>query len=123
MFADGAAPRSKTIMMMNRNNQSEFTITHNSGDKVDKPWGFRRQTTIMNAEAQLSSEAGGPTNDPNGFVPDMERRVLMNYLLLASLAGPVGIMGGAFIMFFIPRTSSGSGGAQNALDRNGDVIK
>lgn len=58
----------------------------------------------MNAEAQLSTEVGGPTNDPNGFVPDMERRVLMNYILLASAAGPIGIMGGAYISFFIPRS-------------------
>lgn len=56
----------------------------------------------MSAEATLRSRAGGPQKGPDGFVPDMQRRTLMNYLLLASTAGPVGLLGGGFLFFFYP---------------------
>ena len=54
--ANGAALRGRTIMKMNTNGQNEFTITHNTGDTVEKPWGFKRQTVVMNAEVELSAD-------------------------------------------------------------------
>lgn len=47
----------------------------------------------------------------------------MNYILLAGTAPTVGILGGAYIDFFIPRTPKGGEGGTLALDRNGDVVK
>jgi len=57
------------------------------------------------------------------MVPSMEKRILMNYILLAGTAPTVGILGGAYIDFFIPRTPKGGEGGTLALDRNGDVVK
>ena len=57
------------------------------------------------------------------FVPDMQRRTIMNCLLLASAGVPVGWLAGGFIYFLIP--PGGGGDAQaglTALDANGDVV-
>ena len=62
-----------------------------------------------------------PSEEP--FVPDMERRMLMNYILLGSLVGSIGPLGYGFISFFIPPIQSGGDGGVDALDANGDVIK
>ena len=37
-----------------------------------------------------------------GFVPDMERRNVMNLVLVAGAALPVGWLGGGFIYFLVP---------------------
>jgi cytochrome b6-f complex iron-sulfur subunit len=57
------------------------------------------------------------------FVPDMQRRTIMNLVLLGGAAVPVGWMGGGFIYFFVPPTGGGGGGALTALDANGDAVK
>jgi len=36
------------------------------------------------------------------FVPDMQRRTIMNLVLLGGAAVPVGWMGGGFVYFFVP---------------------
>ena len=95
------------------NSQDEFTITH-LDNKVENPWGFRRQTTVMMAEATLNQD---------NFVPDMQRRTIMNLVLLGGAAVPVRWMGGGFIYFFVPPKGASGGGALKALDANGDVVK
>jgi cytochrome b6-f complex iron-sulfur subunit len=57
------------------------------------------------------------------FVPDMQRRSIMNLVLLAGAALPVGWMGGGFVYFFVPPSKGGDTGALKALDANGDVVK
>lgn len=57
------------------------------------------------------------------FVPDMQRRSIMNLVLLGGAAVPVGWMGGGFVYFFVPPTKGGGGGALKALDANGDAVK
>eukprot|EP00630_Chrysocystis_fragilis_P002487 CAMPEP_0197394216 /NCGR_PEP_ID=MMETSP1165-20131217/4752_1 /TAXON_ID=284809 /ORGANISM="Chrysocystis fragilis, Strain CCMP3189" /LENGTH=208 /DNA_ID=CAMNT_0042919905 /DNA_START=57 /DNA_END=683 /DNA_ORIENTATION=+ len=57
------------------------------------------------------------------FVPDMERRNLMNLILLFGGVGPVvTALGVPFILFLIPPGSSGGGAGVPALTKAGDAI-
>jgi len=56
------------------------------------------------------------------FVPDMQRRTIMNIILLGGAAIPVGWMGGAFVYFFIPPKSGGGGAGLVAKDALGDDV-
>ena len=57
------------------------------------------------------------------MVPDMNKRTLMNAILLLGGAGPVVAgLGVPFVLFFIPKASGGGGGSITALDRNGDAV-
>ena len=40
------------------------------------------------------------------FVPDMQRRTIMNLVLLGGAAVPVGWLAGGFIYFFVPRAAA-----------------
>ena len=68
----------------------------------------------MMAEAALNQD---------DFVPDMQRRTIMNLVLLGGAAVPVGWMGGGFIYFLVPPKGASGGGALKALDANGDIVK
>lgn len=57
------------------------------------------------------------------FVPDMQRRSIMNIILLTSSGVPVLWMLAGFIYFFIPPTGNGDSSGVSALDANGDVVK
>lgn len=70
----------------------------------------------MNGDVTLS---GG-----DEFVPDMERRNIMNLILLFGGALPaVGGLGIPYILFFIPRGGGGGTGGLNALTKEGDPVK
>lgn len=56
------------------------------------------------------------------FVPDMQRRSIMNLVLLGGAAVPVGWMGGGFIYFFVPPGGGAGTGALKALDAKGDPV-
>lgn len=56
------------------------------------------------------------------MIPDMEKRNLMNLILLGSLTATIGSLGGPFAYYFYPSVGGGGGGALPALDANGDVI-
>lgn len=57
------------------------------------------------------------------FVPDMQRRTIMNVLLLGAVAAPVAWLGGGFIYFFVPAGGgAGSGMGLVAKDANGDDV-
>lgn len=56
------------------------------------------------------------------FVPDMQRRTIMNLVLLGGAAVPVGWMGGGFIYFFVPPSGGAGTGALKALDAKGDPV-
>lgn len=66
------------------------------------------------AEATLSED---------DFVPDMQRRSIMNLVLLGGAAVPVGWLGGGFIYFFVPASKGGGGAGLKALDAKGDAVK
>jgi len=58
----------------------------------------------------------------DAFVPDMERRSLMNLILLGSAGLTVGGLGGPFIYFFLPPSTGGGGGGVTAKDALGADI-
>ena len=57
------------------------------------------------------------------FVPDMQRRTIMNLVLLGGAGVPVLWLAGGFIYFFVPPTAGGGGGGLIAKDANGDDVK
>jgi len=58
----------------------------------------------------------------DAFVPDAEKRGLMNLILLGSVAATVATLGGPFIYYFYPAGLGGSGGGVIAKDALGDDI-
>jgi len=56
------------------------------------------------------------------FVPDMQRRTIMNLVLLGGAAIPVGWLGGGFVYFFVPPGGGGGGGGLVAKDALGDDV-
>jgi len=58
----------------------------------------------------------------DGFVPDMQRRTLMNLVLLGGAGVPVLWMGGGFVYFFVPPGGGGGGAGVTAKDAKGDDV-
>merc|ERR1719152_1083662 len=58
----------------------------------------------------------------DGFVPDMQRRTIMNLVLLGGAALPVGWLAGGFIYFLVPPGGGGGGGGLVAKDALGDDV-
>jgi cytochrome b6-f complex iron-sulfur subunit len=56
------------------------------------------------------------------FVPDMDRRKLMNTILLGSVGLNVLGLAVPYIAFFVPRTGGGAGGGLAAKDALGDDV-
>jgi len=56
------------------------------------------------------------------FVPDMQRRTIMNLVLLGGAGVPVAWLGGGFVYFFIPPSKGGGGGGLIAKDALGDDV-
>jgi hypothetical protein len=57
------------------------------------------------------------------FVPDMQRRTIMNLVLLGGAGVPVLWLGGGFIYFLVPPSGGGDGGGVTARDALGaDVL-
>jgi len=59
----------------------------------------------------------------DAFVPDLQRRTVMNLVLLGGAAVPVGWLAGGFIYFLIPPSGGGGGGGLKAKDALGDDVK
>jgi cytochrome b6-f complex iron-sulfur subunit len=84
------------------------------------------------AQPQVGSPASGAsavTRNPDvvmsgaeDFVPDMQRRTVMNLVLLAGAAVPVGWLGGGFIYFFVPPSGGGGGAGLVAKDALGNDV-
>ena len=109
--------RATSLSAKQQNGDDEFTVSNNDGDS--KPffaaWGGDKPATVaMGSEAALN---------PDVFVPDMERRMIMNYILLGSSAVTVGAMAFAYIDFFVPPQQKGGSGATAALDALGNPVK
>ena len=56
------------------------------------------------------------------FVPDIEKRRLMNIILLTSVFGSCGPLAGGFIYYFYPVVDKKGGNGLVAKDKNGDDI-
>ncbi|CAK9033067.1 unnamed protein product [Durusdinium trenchii] len=57
-----------------------------------------------------------------GFVPDMQRRQLMNFVLVTTAGIPVLVALGCYLWYFVPPVSGGGGGAQLAGDVDGNPV-
>tara|TARA_B100001287_G_scaffold17695_1_gene13157 strand:- start:61 stop:780 length:720 start_codon:yes stop_codon:yes gene_type:complete len=58
----------------------------------------------------------------NNFVPDMQRRIIMNLILLGGAGVPVLWMLTGFIYFFVPPNNNNNNAGILAKDKNGDDI-
>merc|ERR1719240_1933743 len=58
-----------------------------------------------------------------GFVPDMQRRTLMNLVVVAATAVPAGVLLGGFLYFFLPVLPSDSSAGQAVGDSDGNPVK
>jgi len=73
----------------------------------------------------VASRTGSPVMSAataDDFVPDMQRRTIMNLVLLGGAGVPVLWLGGGFVYFFIPPGGGGGGGGVSALDAKGDAV-
>merc|ERR1719284_1412999 len=82
-----------------------------------------RHTALPKTRAAPRSSRSTAMMAAGEMVPDMNKRVTMNAILLLGGVGPVvTALGVPFVLFFIPKSSGGGGGSIAALDRNGDAV-
>lgn len=62
------------------------------------------------------------TGEYTGFVPDLQRRTLMNLVVVAASAVPVLVLLGGYIYYFVPEVGGGGGGATICGDITGAPI-
>lgn len=55
-------------------------------------------------------------------VPDMNKRIIMNWILVGCASLPIAAMAGPYLLFFVPKSAGGTGGAQSAKDALGNDI-
>ncbi len=63
-----------------------------------------------------------PDNNGDTFVPDMQRRTIMNLILLGYASVPVLWLVGGFLYFLVPPSTGNSGGGVVAKDAKGDDV-
>merc|ERR1712232_803973 len=71
------------------------------------------------AESSVAMQAGG---EYTGFVPDMQRRTLMNLVVVAATAVPTLVLLGGYIYYFYPNVGGGGGGATLCGDKSGAPV-
>mmetsp|Transcript_29418 Transcript_29418/g.58650 ORF Transcript_29418/g.58650 Transcript_29418/m.58650 type:complete len:214 (+) Transcript_29418:44-685(+) len=83
--------------------------------------GFAPSPFVAKAKAPVSKVA---LNDAaaDAFVPDMERRNIMNLILVSSAGATIAGLGGPFVYFFYPPGAGGGGGGTAAKDALGNEI-
>jgi len=89
--------------------------------------GFSVTPTPMRAAVrptkQVARTPAVEAGAAGGFVPDMQRRTIMNLVLLGGAGVPVLWLLGGFVYFFIPAASGGGGAGLIAKDALGDEVK
>ena len=84
---------------------------------------FVAPTTSVLSQSRIQAPAVQMSAAADDFVPDMQRRTIMNLVLLGGAALPVGWLGGGFVYFFVPPGSGGAGGGLQAKDALGNSVK
>ena len=79
-------------------------------------------TNIPKNKLTRNSKIYSTKDESNVFVPDMEKRDLMNQILLTSLVGSCGPLVVGFGKYFYPVIDSKSGSGLVAKDRNGNDV-
>jgi cytochrome b6-f complex iron-sulfur subunit len=77
---------------------------------------------MMQPARGTSAVAMRSTGEYTGFVPDMQRRQLMNFVAIAASAIPLGVIIGGYAWYFIPPVGGGGSGAILAGDINGAPV-
>jgi len=88
---------------------------------VAPAWGAPQhsiQQRTLTSSIQMKSGGG----EYRGFVPDMQRRMLMNLVVVATSAVPVGVLLGGYIWYVVPPEDAGGGGGQKVGDESGNAI-
>mmetsp|Transcript_29666 Transcript_29666/g.53139 ORF Transcript_29666/g.53139 Transcript_29666/m.53139 type:complete len:233 (-) Transcript_29666:214-912(-) len=75
--------------------------------------------SLGRSAAAVQLQAGG---EYTGFVPDMQRRQLMNLVTVAASAVPVLVCLGGYLYYFYPQVGGGGGGATPCGDIAGAAI-
>jgi len=73
-------------------------------------------------QVQVARAAPTMSAAADDFVPDLQRRTVMNLVLLGGAGVPVLWMAGGFVYFFIPPSAGGGAGGLTAKDANGDDV-
>jgi cytochrome b6-f complex iron-sulfur subunit len=102
----------------------------NSAPFLERLGGAKKPTGVSGWSTQASSndkaKAGVARTalvEEGAFVPDMERRNIMNLILVFGGALPaVGGLAVPYVLFFIPRGGGGAGGGLTAKTKAGDDI-
>jgi cytochrome b6-f complex iron-sulfur subunit len=84
---------------------------------------FRTAPTVASRAGRVNVATSRPMvmAEAGGFVPDMQRRTIMNLLLAGAVGVPGLSMVGGYALFFLP-PSSGGGGGTVAKTKLGDDI-
>ena len=105
---------------MNAEPRSETTFSSNR--KMYVGWGSCRDTSMVSGQGR-ESVAMYALVEEGEFIPDMERRNIMNLVLLfGGVAPAVGGLAVPYVLFFVPRTSGGGGAGLVAKTKAGDDI-
>merc|ERR1712039_684472 len=79
-----------------------------------------RSTPSRSQQAsQITANAAG---EYTGFVPDMQRRQLMNFVAVAASAVPALVILGGYAYYFFPPLPAGGGGGTVCGDINGNAV-
>jgi len=84
------------------------------------PGGLRAGPAAGRAQSAVVLQSG--SGEYTGFVPDMQRRVLMNVIVVAVCAVPALVVLGGYAFYFYPALGSGGGGATAVGDINGAKV-
>ncbi|KAF6002301.1 Cytochrome b6-f complex iron-sulfur subunit 1, cyanelle [Cyanidiococcus yangmingshanensis] len=85
---------------------------------------FARPSTLDNVRGGGSGGDGsGPSSSDDDYVPDMNKRMLLNLLLVGSVGLPASVMLGTYASFFVPPIKNKGSGGVVAKDALGTPIK
>ncbi len=87
---------------------------------------FARPSTLDSTRGGGSGGAGdgnGPSGSGDDYIPDMNKRMLLNLLLVGSVGLPASIMLGTYASFFVPPIKKSGAGGVVAKDALGTPIK
>lgn len=86
--------------------------------KVNATFGSRTAAKAPRSARLVVRAAAVPAE-----VPDMNKRVTMNWLLAGAIAAPTAGLAGPFALFFVPPKAGGGGGGDVAKDALGNDVK
>ena len=84
---------------------------------------FRTAPTVASRAGRVNVATSRPMvmAEAGGFVPDMQRRTIMNLLLAGAVGVPGLSMVGGYALFFLPPSSGGGGGTVAKTELGDDI--